>query len=141
MSRYLEASIIFSKFCNKYNNLKGDMPIRPSELGVLNIIIKREGLFTPVMIAELLEVSKPMVTTHIRRLEKLGYVYKKYSKEDKRSFFVIPTDKARLLVKEKGKELKDRLEQMETVMGREDFDNMVNLLAKANKIITDMEMK
>lgn len=141
MSKHLEANITFSKFCNKYNAIKNNLPVRPSEMGVLNIIIKNDGLFTPVMIAELLEVSKPMVTAHIRRLEKLGYVYKEYSKEDKRSFFVLPTDKAHQLVIENGKEMKTRLEQLEAAMGSKDFDNMVTLLAKANKIITDMEEK
>lgn len=141
MSKYLKASITFSKFCNKYSELKGDMPIRPSEMGVLNIIIKKDGLFTPVMIAELLEVSKPMVTAHIRRLEKLGYIYKEYSNEDKRSFFVLPTDKAQQLVAQKGRELKTRLEQLEAAMGSEDFDNMVKLVSKANRMITEMEKK
>ena len=51
-----------------------------------------------MMIAELLEVSKPMITAHITALEKKGYIFKQYSKDDKRSFFVMPTDKAKELV-------------------------------------------
>lgn len=70
MDKYVNANIIFSKFSRSYMNLKKDLPIRPSEMGVLNIITKREGLFTPIMIAELLEVTRPMVASHISILEK-----------------------------------------------------------------------
>lgn len=49
--------------------LKKDLPIRPSKMGVLNIVTKKDELFTPLMIAELLEVSKPMITNHIIVLE------------------------------------------------------------------------
>lgn len=65
MDRYLNANIILSKFCVSFAKLKKDLPLRPSEMGVLNIIVQRDGLFTPLMIAELLEVSKPMITAHI----------------------------------------------------------------------------
>lgn len=72
MDRFLNANIILSKFCVSFAKLKKDLPIRPSEMGVLNIIVQRDGLFTPLMIAELLEVSKPMITAHISVLEKKG---------------------------------------------------------------------
>lgn len=70
MDRYLNANIILSKFCVSFAKLKKDLPIRPSEMGVLNIVVQRDGLFTPLMIVELLEVSKPMITAHISVLEK-----------------------------------------------------------------------
>lgn len=98
MDKYVNANAIFSIFCSSYTILKKELPIRPSEMGVLNIIVQRDGLFTPLMIAELLGVSKPMITTHITILEKKGYIVKKYSKDDRRSFYVIPTDKAKDLV-------------------------------------------
>ena len=40
MDKYLKANIIFSKFSRDYVGLKKDLPIRPSEMGVLNIITK-----------------------------------------------------------------------------------------------------
>lgn len=70
MDKYTEANAILSKFCKGYMELKKNLPIRPSEMGVLNIIVRREGSFTPNMLAELLEVSKPMITAHISVLEK-----------------------------------------------------------------------
>lgn len=72
MDKYLKANIVFSKFSRDYMGLKSGLPVRPSELAVLNIITKRGGNYTPLMIKELLGVSKPMITAHINVLEKKG---------------------------------------------------------------------
>lgn len=139
MDKYLTANIVFSKFCNGYMELKKELPVRPSEMGVLNIIVQREGKFTPVMIAELLEVSKPMVTAHITALEKKGYIKKEYSKDDKRSFFVIPTDKALDLVKTTGEKMSGYLHQIEEALGGENFETLLSILGNTNKILTHMK--
>ena len=139
MDKYLNANIVFSKFSRDYMELKKDLPIRPSEMGVLNIIVQRKGLFTPVMIAELLEVSKPMITTHITVLENKGYITKEYSKVDKRSFYVIPTDKAKELVKVTEKKMSNYLNQIETSLGKEKFDMLLEILIDTNKILKDIK--
>lgn len=131
MDKYLEANIIFSKFARDYMELKKDLPIRPSEMGVLNIIVQREGLFTPLMISELLEVSKPMITAHIRVLEKKRYVTREFSKDDKRSFFVLPTNKAKVLVKTTNEKMNCQLSGLERFLGEKDFNNLTNLLERA----------
>lgn len=128
MNRYLKANIAFSKFSRDYSLLKKSLPIRPSEMGVLNIITRREEMFTPVMIAELLGVSKPMIAAHISSLEKQGYVYRESSLNDKRSFFVMPTDKAEELVAKAEEELEKQLKVIENRLGKERFDLLVSLL-------------
>ncbi|MDE7141146.1 MAG: MarR family transcriptional regulator, partial [Treponemataceae bacterium] len=65
--------------------LKKGLPVRPSEMGVLNIISETAGPHTPVMLAEMLKVSKPMITAHITSLEKNGYIIKSPSPQDKRA--------------------------------------------------------
>lgn len=130
MEKYLNANIVFSKFSRDYMALKKDLPIRPSEMGVLNIITKREGLYTPVMIAELLEVTKPMVATHISALEKKGYIRKEYLENDKRSFYVLPTDKAKKLVKETENKLNKKLINIEKKLGSKKFDELVETLTE-----------
>lgn len=141
MDKYLYANIMFSKFSRDYTALKKDFPIRPSEMGVLNIIIKREGFFTPVMIAELLGVSKPMVTTHITVLEEKGYIVKKACENDKRSFYVLPTDKARILVEEAEKKINIYLEKIENHIGTENFELLVDLMADVNTILREENLK
>lgn len=137
MEKYLKANIVFSKFSRNYMALKKDLPIRPSEMGVLNIITKREGLFTPVMIAELLEVTKPMVANHISVLEDKGYIIKEYLKNDKRSFYVIPTDKAKKLVKEAEYKLNKKLINLENKLGIQRFDELIKTLEESKIYLED----
>lgn len=139
MTKYTEANIVFSMFCKNYEELKKDLPIRPSEMGVLNIIVQREGLFTPLMIAELLEVSKPMITAHITALEKKGYIFKEYSKEDKRSFYVMPTDKAKDLVKTTAQKMSHDLQTIEDSLGRDNFQKLLDLLSDVNQVLKDIQ--
>lgn len=137
MDRYLNANIIFSKFSRDYMALKKDLPIRPSEMGVLNIITKREGLFTPVMISGLLEVTKPMVANHISVLEKKGYIKKLYSESDKRSFFVIPTEKAKKLVAGTEYKLNKTLTKIENKIGSKKFDELIKTLDEVKNYLED----
>ena len=137
MEKYLRANIVFSKFSRDYMALKKDLPIRPSEMGVLNIITKRDGLFTPVMIAELLEVTKPMVANHISVLEEKGYITKKYSENDKRSFYIIPTDKAKKLVEEAESKLNGKLINLENKLGSKRFDELIKTLEEAKLYLED----
>lgn len=135
MDKYVNANRVFSKFSRDYMTLKKNLPIRPSEMGVLNIVTKREGVFTPLMIAELLGVSKPMVTAHITVLERKGYIYKDFALSDKRSFYVMPTEKAKTLVEETARKLNETLEKIENDLDEEGFSLLVDLLEKAQKIL------
>ena len=137
MEKYLKAYIVFSKFSRDYMALKKDLPIRPSEMGVLNIITKRDGLFTPVMIAELLEVTKPMVANHISVLEEKGYITKEYSENDKRSFYIIPTDKAKKLVEETEAKLNEKLINLEKKIGSKRFDELISTLEEVKLYLED----
>lgn len=139
MDRFIEANAVFSIFCSSYTALKKELPIRPSEMGVLNIIVLRDGRFTPLMLAELLEVSKPMVTAHITVLERKGYIQKEYSQEDRRSFFVRPTDKARELVKTTAEKMERFLRQLEESLGSEQFDHLVKTVAETNTILKQIK--
>lgn len=139
MDKYINANITLSKFCKGYMELKKELPIRPSEMGVLNIIVQREGKFTPLMIAELLEVSKPMITAHITVLEKKGYIRKECLINDKRSFYVAPTDKAVELVKITAEKTKRYLCYMEAALGAETFETLLIILNDSNKILSDMK--
>lgn len=128
MDKYLNANIVFSKFSRDYMGLKSDLPIRPSELAVLNIVTRREGKFTPLMIKELLGVSKPMITAHVNILEKKGYIYKDFELKDKRSFYVMPTDKAHALVDEAEQKTTEKLKEIERTIGEEKFEELIDVL-------------
>lgn len=137
MDKYMNANIAFSKFSRDYMTLKKDLPIRPSEMGLLNIITRREGDVTPLMLAELLGVSKSMVAAHIRALLKKGYICKELSGVDKRSFFVRPTEKGEALVKEFETEQTEYLKTIEAKLGETKFDMLVCLLNETQAILDD----
>lgn len=130
MDKYLNAGIVLSKFSRSYMELKKDLPVRPSEMGVLNIITQREGKHTPLMIADLLGVSKPMITAHIRILLKKGYIYKEQSAEDKRSFYVLPTEKATALADCFNRRQSEYLKSVEGNLDDGEFDELLRLLNK-----------
>lgn len=121
-------------------SLKKELPIRPSEMGVLNIISKREGVYTPMMIAELLGVSKPMIAAHISSLEEKGYIFKDVSPSDKRSFYVMPTEKAKVLVSEMDKKRNAHLQAIENKLGKDRFDMFISLMEETQSVL-ELEMK
>lgn len=138
MDKYLHANIVLSKFSRDYIDLKNNLPIRPSEMGVLNLLVKREGKYTPLAIADMLGVSKTMVAAHIAVLEKGEYIVKQASETDKRSFFVLPTDKAKNLVREVDERLDSQLRFLEKTMGADMFDALITLADWAQKTIEKM---
>ena len=135
MDKYFTANAVLSIFCKTYMELKKDLPIRPSEMGVLNIINGTPGPHTPVMLAEMLKVSKPMITAHLTSLMNKGYITKQPSLEDKRAYYILPTEKARALVKDAKKDLYRYLAQLEDGLGEEQFDLLVKLAEEAASIL------
>lgn len=138
MDRYVKANGILSMFSKGYMELKKDLPIRPSEMAVLNIIVQRDGKYTPLMIAELLAVSKPMITALITALGKKGYITKEHLTEDKRSFYVVPTSKAKKLVLATAETTKRNLQCLENELG-EDYERLLEILENTNKILMNLK--
>lgn len=135
MDRYLEANIILSKFSRDYMDLKKNLPIRPSEMGVLNIIVSRQGKFTPIQLSSMLEVSKPMVTAYISVLEKKGYIRREYLKEDRRSYYIIPTEKGIELVENTAIHVSSQLSTLENSLGKRNFETMLDLMGRSIEIL------
>lgn len=135
MDKYLMANAVFSKFSTNYMELKKGLPVRPSEMGVLNIIIWTPGPHTSVMLARMLGVSKPMVTAHLTSLAEKGYIIKERSAEDKRAYNIIPTKKAIALAESTRQEMEGHFLRLMDAMGKEEFDTLVHLLQKANEVL------
>ena len=135
MDKYFTANAVLSIFSKSYMELKKDLPIRPSEMGVLNIITQTPGPHTPLMLAGALKVSKPMITAHLTSLTDKGYITKQPSSEDKRAYYILPTEKARALVKCAKDDLYQRIDQLVDGMGEEQFDLLVKLAGEANRIL------
>lgn len=135
MDEYLAANAVLSIFAKNYMELKKGLPIRPSEMGLLNIITETQGPHTPVILADLLGVSKPMITAHITSLKSKGYITTKPCAEDKRVYYVLPTEKAKALVESSKIDLNNQLQRLINSMGQDEFDNLVRLADAANSIL------
>lgn len=137
MDKYIFANAVLSIFSKNYMELKKGLPIRPSEMGVLNIITETKGPHTPIILASLLGVSKPMITAHITSLESKGYITKEPSSEDKRVYYILPTEKALDLVKSSKADLNRHFDKLIKAMGQEEFNNFIHLAEVANNILSD----
>lgn len=135
MDKYVAANAAFSKFSRNYMELKKNLPIRPSEMGVLNIIAATPGPHSPVMLAELLGVSKPMITANLNSLSEKGYITKEPSQDDKRVYYVLLTEKALQLVEAARIDTDKNLAQLAEIMGQDAFELLVDLTQKANQIL------
>lgn len=135
MDKYFEANAVLSVFSKNYMELKRGLPIRPSEMGVLNIITLTPGPHTPVMLAQMLGVSKPMITAHLTSLADKGYITKEPSKEDKRAYYIIPTEKALTLVESAKADMDRQLTRLMEAMGEAEFNMLVSLAQRANTVL------
>ncbi len=126
-----------SMFCRLNINIKKDLPIRSSEMGLLILICKNDIPVTPVMAADFFKVKKPMITTMVFNLLKHGYIEKIPSPDDKRSFSLNPTEKARQLVYDTYSEYMKTMELLRHKLGAIDFGKLVILLEKSNSILLE----
>ncbi|MBC7959832.1 MAG: MarR family transcriptional regulator [Vallitaleaceae bacterium] len=126
-----------SLFCRLNINTKKDLPIRSSEMGLLIFICKSDKLVTPVMAADFFKVKKPMITSMVLNLLKHEYIEKIPSLEDKRSFSLNPTEKARQLVDETYSEYMKTMKLLRHKLGANDFGKLVALLERSNTILLE----
>ena len=126
-----------SMFCRLNINIKKELPIRSSEMGLLILVCKSEKTVTPVMAADFFKVKKPMITAMVSSLQKHGYIEKVPSLEDKRSFSLNPTENARRLVDDTFTEYIKTMELLRQKLGTKDFNNLIKLLENANTVLLE----
>lgn len=125
-----------SLFCRLNINMKKDLPIRSSEMGLLILAVKNEIPVTPVMAADFFKVKKPMITAMVNKLTSQGYVKKTPSTQDRRSFTLYPTLKGTKLVEETYCEYFKTMELLKSRLGGE-YDTLIALLNRANLILLE----
>ena len=69
--------------------------LTPARLDMLRAIMEGSGGSVQAKLRELLCVTKPVISVMVRALEKLGFVVRKRSSEDRRTFVLTLTDKAK----------------------------------------------
>lgn len=124
-----------ARFCRCYIQAKVDMPIRPSEMGVLNVLCTAVGPHTPVSLASALCVSRPMIAAHLNALVARGLITRVPSPEDGRSFYILPSKRGRDLFESVSKFEAERLNAMMAKLGQKKFDDFIKLVAAVNQVL------
>lgn len=136
MDNMIRASEQVSLFCRVNSNTKRELPIRSSEMGLLIYLVKTEEEKTPHAVAQFFRVTKAMATNMVTSLSAKGYLEKKQSETDKRSFLLLPTRKAIQLVEETCDEYCKMMSVLEVKMGEQKFNELITLLETANEILS-----
>jgi DNA-binding MarR family transcriptional regulator len=137
MDELMKGAETISLFCRINMNTKRELPIRPSEMGLLIFLVKEPGEHTPLQAAAFFKVTKPMVTTMIHSLERKEYISKVPSPTDKRSFVLKPSDKAYKLVNQTMDEYIKNMQLLKDGLGKQEFTRFIELLTKANNILLE----
>lgn len=137
MNDFINAAEQVSLFCRLNINKKWNLPIRASEMGFLIYLCKTEGEKTPMGVAHFFKVTKANATNMVSSLIRQGYLQKEQSREDRRSFLLIPTEKAIDLVEHTYMEYYKTREKLKEKMGNREFETFVSLLQKANEILLE----
>ncbi len=125
-------------FCRLHMNTKRDLPIRPSEMGVLIYTQKQSDSVTPLMISQFFNIAKPSVTAMVKALVNKGYLMHSPSETDKRSYTISLTDKGITLVETTFIEYFKTVELLKEKMGESKFNQFIELIETANKILKEV---
>lgn len=126
-----------ASFCRVYMRACPTMSIRPSQMVLLEILCTTPGPHTPVMLADCMRVSRPMIAAHLAALADLGYVSRVASPDDGRSVIILPTKKGHKLYSEYITASQRFLSDLSQKMGVQKFENLVELIALANKFLSE----
>ena len=126
------------RFCRVFmRNKSVDLPIRPSQFAVLDIMCSVPGMLTPVELSRRLGVSKAMISMHLSALVDMGLVMRVQSPEDGRSVVVMPSRLGRDLFGRVVRASNKRIEILSKKMGKGQFDELLRLISVANQILDD----
>ncbi|MDF2822362.1 MAG: transcriptional regulator, MarR family [Clostridiales bacterium] len=126
-------------FCRLHMKTKRDIPIRPSEMGVLIYTQKQSAPVTPLMISQFFKIAKPSVTSMVNTLVKLEYLTKEPSAADGRSYTLKSTQKGNNLVEVTFVEYFKTMELLKEKMGEHKFKQFIELIQIANGILEEVK--
>ncbi len=122
-------------FCENILKNRAVVSIRPSEVRLLMLLGNAGGVCNPAAMAQILAVSKPMITACLANLIKLGLVVKVPSPEDGRSVFVVPTKKGLQLLNEIEQKNQKFMDELAEKIGQKKFDSFVKTVAALNNLM------
>lgn len=131
------AAINVALFCRLNLNKRCCIPIRLSEMGVLIYASIAQEPISPAAISTKFGITKPSATAILKMLKEREYIEHCPSQIDGRSYTIAVTQKGKELVETACNEYTKTIELMKTEMGNEDFEELMRLIGKANKILKE----
>ncbi|WP_368645088.1 MarR family winged helix-turn-helix transcriptional regulator [Alkalibacterium putridalgicola] len=135
----LYSADIIGMFCRLKMNTKSDSSIRASEMGVLIFIQKQNASVTPSMVSDFFKIAKPSVTSMVNVLVDKGYLEKRKSEADKRSYILEVTEAGQKLLDTTFDDYIKTVETLKNEMGADDFCTFIGLMEKANTILEEAD--
>lgn len=137
--KLMDSAEIMGMFCRLKMSGKKNLPIRSSEMGVMIYIEKQKEPVTPSMISSFFRIAKPSVTAQVGVLVRKGYLEKRTSEMDQRSYTLTLSDKGRELLESAFTDYYSSVGKLKEEMGSESFQLFVELMKKANEILEARE--
>ena len=137
MNNDMKAADEISLFCRLNINMKHELPIRSSEMGLLIYLVTTQGEKTPNAIAKFFKVSKSMATNMVTSLARKEYLIKEPSQLDKRNIHISPTQKAVELVDKTCEEYFKSIRLLREQLGETQFQQLITLLQRSNEILLE----
>ena len=132
-------SDVLHKFCREYMRVQPTVPIRFSQLSVLNILCSTPGPHTPMMLAKVLGVSRPMIASHLSALQVAGLVVRMTSPDDGRSMYILPTKKGKTLFEKTNRDMEKINSNLAKKMGQKNFQTLLKLVSQAIDVLSDAQ--
>lgn len=139
--KIMQAADEIVMFCRLQMHAKRELPIRSSEMGVLIYVQKQNEAVTPLMISNFFQIAKPSVTSMINELIRKDYLTKTPSTTDGRSYTVSITLRGQELVALTHNEYFKTIAMLEDKMGEVEFKSLIQLINKANGILSEEKRK
>ncbi|MBW4709971.1 homoprotocatechuate degradation operon regulator HpaR [Roseobacter sp. YSTF-M11] len=97
-------------------------------------VVEEDGPIEQTMIAERACLLLPSLTRILRAMETDGLLLRQTGTEDRRKSFVSISDKGRMLIQRHIAKSNDLFAELERKFGREDMNQLLDLLEKLQKI-------
>lgn len=111
----------------------------PQEVDMLSRVMFSDVSLTPLGLAALTGLSKSAISRLVDNLEKKGFLEKKYSEKDKRSYTLYLTTEGELEMKKAYHHYLDPIYRLRRTIGEERFYSLMAQIKEANNILQSKE--
>lgn len=128
----INISVIYRRTAMWEEGYAISLGLTQAQIPVLAVICKHNGILQNTL-RECLNMDKGTIAKSVAKLEQNGYVRKENMPEDKRAYFLVPTQKAKDIyptIVEKGEVWFDHLTSQMSVEEKKQFERLLDIAAR-----------